>query len=143
RLQRYDVGADGDPVDPRRRGDHLLGAGVHGPRVGEVGVEPAAQALRLTDIDHPPGRVPEPVDTGRIRDRAGSGAIRTRIGHGTSLIGGYDGGPVSPPARRALWVQLTVIVSPLTVTFFAGSGLAAGPFFTDPSVALKALLWQG
>ena len=46
-LERLDLGADHDPVDAGGGGDHLLGARVQRPRVGEVGVEPLRRLFAL------------------------------------------------------------------------------------------------
>lgn len=35
------------------------------------------------------------------------------------------------------------MLSPLTVIFRSASGLAAGPFVTEPSLALNLLPWHG
>lgn len=61
-LERLDLGGDGDPVHRLGGEDHLPGALVQVDRVGEVRVEPAAQAPRLADVDHPAGAVTEAVD---------------------------------------------------------------------------------
>ena len=68
-LQRLDLGAHDRPLDARRGGDHLPGARVQRGDVGEVGVQPLPQALRLADVDDPAALVAEPVDA---RARAGS-----------------------------------------------------------------------
>ena len=44
---------------------------------------------------------------------------------------------------RRTGAHASVIESPLTVIFSAGSGLVAGPFFTLPSVTENSLLWHG
>jgi hypothetical protein len=52
-LQRLDLGADDGPLDAGRRRDHLPGARVQAGDVGEVAVQPLAQALGLADVDDP------------------------------------------------------------------------------------------
>jgi hypothetical protein len=69
-LERLDLGVDRDPVDGGGRGDHLLGARVHRPGVGEVGVEPLSQALGLADIDHPAAGVAEAINPRLLGNRA-------------------------------------------------------------------------
>ena len=80
-LERLDLGGDGDPVDRLGGEDHLPGALVQADRVGEVGVEPAAQVARLADVDHPAGAVAEAVDPWRLRDGAGRGTVRRGVSH--------------------------------------------------------------
>ncbi len=68
-LQRLHLGADDRPVDVGGRGQHRLRARMQRGEVGEVGVEPLAQALGLADVDHPAVRVPEPVDPWGLGNR--------------------------------------------------------------------------
>jgi hypothetical protein len=63
-LEGLDLGADDGPVDARRRGDHLAGARVQARDVGEVAVQPLAEALGLADVDDPAAGVAESVHTG-------------------------------------------------------------------------------
>ncbi len=80
-LQRLDLGADDRPLDARGRRDHLPGALVQVAEVGEVGVQPLAQALRLADVDDPAALIAELVDPRFERDRARRGPVGRGIGH--------------------------------------------------------------
>ena len=89
-LQRLDFGVDHRPLDAGRGHHHLAGARRQARQVGEVGVQPAAQALGLADVDHPAVRIPEPVDARFDGDRPGSRSVRRWIGHGfqvTAAVG--------------------------------------------------------
>src|SRR5262245_12620745 len=72
-LEGLHLGGDGHPVDGGRGGDHLRRSGVQGPWIREVRVDPAAQALRLSDVDHPTVAVTEAVHAGLLGNRARSG----------------------------------------------------------------------
>ena len=85
-LQRLDLGGDDRPLDGGRRRHHLAGARVQPGQIGEVGVQPAAQALRLADVHDPATGVAELVDAGSLRNRAHGGAIRRGICHAVKTI---------------------------------------------------------
>ena len=84
-LEGLDLGADDGPVDARRRRHHLAGARVQAGDVGEVAVQPLAEALGLADVDDPAAGVAEAVDAGRLGDAADRRAVRRRVGHGSRL----------------------------------------------------------
>ena len=88
-LQRLDLGADDGPLDARRGRHHLPGARVQARDVGEVAVQPLAEALGLADVDDPAVRVAEPVDPGD------SGMLPTagRYVDGSAMGPGYVGVP--------------------------------------------------
>ena len=73
--ERLDLVADLDPLDRLGRRDHLPGARQQRRRVAEVVVQPAAQALRLADVDDPAVLVLELVRPGRVGDGAGGGRV--------------------------------------------------------------------
>ena len=81
-LQCLDLGADHGPLDARRRRQHHLGARVQAGEVGEVGVEPLPERLRLADVDHPATLVAEPVDPWGL----GNLARRGPVGYGSAGI---------------------------------------------------------
>src|SRR4030095_7836216 len=126
--QRLHLGGDRDPIHAGRGGDHLGRAGVQAPRISEVRVEPLPEASRLPDVDHPAGAVAEPVHPRRLGDRArGGGEAASRAYHDASLSRASD----APD-------QLTVTVSPVTVTFSGASPRVKGcpvlgPLATEPS----------
>ena len=91
-LQGLDLGVDHGPLDLGRCRDHLSGPRVQAADVGEVGRQPAAQALGLADVDDPSVRIPEPVDARFDGNRSGRRSVRRGIGHALQ---------VSTAARRA------------------------------------------
>ena len=91
-LQGLDLGVDHGPLDLGRCRDHLPGPRVQAADVGEVGRQPAAQALGLADVDDPSVRIPEPIDARLDGNRPGRRSVRRRIGHALQ---------VSTAARRA------------------------------------------
>ena len=78
-----------DPLDPLRGLHHLPGALREQVRLDEVVRQPAPEALRLPDIDHPAFGVEELVRAGRVGDAAGLGA-----GDHASIVAGRMGGSV-------------------------------------------------
>ncbi|CAM2932428.1 hypothetical protein SAXI111661_09050 [Saccharomonospora xinjiangensis] len=80
-LECLHLGAHHGPLDARRRGDHLPGPRMQAGEVREVGVQPAAQALRLADVDDPAVRVAELVHAGRVGDGSRRGSVGGRVGH--------------------------------------------------------------
>ena len=89
--ERLDLVRGHDPLDPFRRLHHLPRALRQQVRLEEVVRQPAAEALRLPDIDHPTFGVEELIRAGRVGDAAGLGA-----GDHASIVAGSDGriGPV-------------------------------------------------
>ena len=71
--------------------------GAQPGQVGEVGVQPATQALGLADVDDPAVRIPEPVDARLDRDGPGRWSVRRGIGHGFQVSSAYR---LGPPDRR-------------------------------------------
>ena len=100
-LQRLDLGADHRPLHPCGRGHHLARPRMQVGEVGEVRVQPAAQALGLADVDHAPRRVGEAVDPGLLRDGARGGTVSGGIGHGPSSVGRGSDTPGRHRASRA------------------------------------------
>ena len=92
-LERLDLGADDGPVDPRRRGQHRLGARVEPREIREIGIEPGPQVLGLAHVDDPAAAVAEPVDPRRLGDRAGGRPVGMRIRHAATLWDAQDGEP--------------------------------------------------
>ena len=72
--ERLDLVLGDDPLDVIRGLHHLVGALRQRRRRGEVVREPAAQALRLPDVDDPALGVEELVRAGSVGDAAGLGA---------------------------------------------------------------------
>ena len=89
-LKGLDLGRNDGPVDATCTAHHRLGAGVQRPDVGEVGVEPRTQVLRLADVDDPILRIAEPIDAGRFGDRARRGPITRGVYHGVQPTDGDD-----------------------------------------------------
>ena len=87
-LERLDLGAHHGPVHPGGRPQHGLGPRVQAGEVGEVGVQPGPQVLRLADVDDPAGasgtgtrpatRGSSPAPAGRTADLPRSNSIRGR-----------------------------------------------------------------
>src|ERR1700736_5916460 len=94
-LQRLDFGVHHRPIDAARGHHHLPGARRQARDVGEVGRQPAAQALGLADVDHPAVRIPEPVDARLDGNRPGGRPVRRWIGHGFQVTA------AGPAGRRA------------------------------------------
>src|SRR5215210_4797347 len=81
--------------------------------------------------------VAKTVDARRVRDRPRRRSVGRRISHVATL----RRRPVSRAvARRDR--QARTMESPSTVMATSGSGLIAGPFFTEPSAMLKLLPWH-
>ena len=80
-LQGLDLCGHHRPLHGSGRGDHRPGARVQVRQVLEVVRQALAQALRLSDVDHPAVLVAEPVHPGRVRDRTRPGAVAGGIGH--------------------------------------------------------------
>ena len=96
-LERLDLGADHGPVDARRGGQHRLGARVQAGEVGEVGVQPLAEGLRLADVDDPAALVAEPVDARATRGSRPAPAGRP-CGSATKQLYAAAGLTNPPPA---------------------------------------------
>ncbi len=80
-LEGLDLGGDDRPVDARGGPHHRLRPGMQRGEVGEVGVQPLAQVLRLAHVDDPAVLVTEPVHPGGFGDRARCGSVSRRISH--------------------------------------------------------------
>ena len=96
-LQRLDFGVHHRPLDAARGHHHLARPRRQAGDVGEIGRQPAAQALGLADIDHPTMRIQEPVDTGLDGNRSGRRPVRRWIGHAIQ---------VSTACRPARWTTV-------------------------------------
>ena len=94
-LERLDLGGHHRPLHPPGAGHHLRGARVQPGHVGEVGVQPRAEALGLPDVDDRAGRVPEPVHPRRVGDAPRRRAVRRWIWHTTRVVEWQD----TPPSR--------------------------------------------
>ncbi len=99
-LEGLDLGAHHGPLDAGGRGDHLPGARVQAGEVGEVRVEPLAQALGLADVDDPAVRVGEAVHPRGLRDGPRGRAVRGGIGHDLTRVGPVPDTPGSGPVPR-------------------------------------------
>ena len=99
--ERLDVVADLDPLDGLGGRHHLGGAGRQVRP--EVVAQPAAQRLRLADVDHPAVGILELVGAGRIGDRAGRGSLHPSIvGCRARRAARSDHrSPTSSPAQRS------------------------------------------
>ncbi len=80
-LECLDLRGHHRPLHGRGRGDHGAGARVQARQVLEVVRQALAQALRLSDVDHPAVLVTEPVDPRRVGDLTRLGAVAGGVGH--------------------------------------------------------------
>ena len=81
-LQRLDFGAHHRPLDAACGHHHLARPWCQPGDVGEVGIQPAAQALGLADVDDAAVRIAKPIDTGFDGNRPWRRTVRRWIGHG-------------------------------------------------------------
>src|SRR5262249_50751330 len=83
-LERLDLGADDGPLDRSSAAHHRLGARVQVEDVLEVRRQPAAETLRLADVDDPAVLVAEPVDARLVRNRSRGWPVGCGISHRAS-----------------------------------------------------------
>ncbi len=80
-LERLDLRGHHRPLHGRGRSDHRPGARMQSGQVLEVVRQALAQALRLSDVDHPAVLVAEAIDPGGVRDLSRPGAVAGGVGH--------------------------------------------------------------
>ena len=90
-LKGFDLGVDDRPLHPGRGHHHLAGTRSESGQVGEVGVQPTAKALGLTDVDDPAVGVLEAVHPGFDGNRPRGRSVRRWIGHSSQAT--------APPRR--------------------------------------------
>ena len=105
--------------------------------VRKVGVQPAAQALGLADIDHPAVRVAEPVDARLDRNRPGSRPVRRGIGHRSRLVPVLSGpDDYSQAVRTRSAARSAVAAVTIATLVVAASGRAAAAPGTGDGCAI-------
>ena len=92
-LECLDLGAHHRPLDAARGHHHLARSRSQPGDIGEVGVQPAAQALGLADVDDAAVRIAKPVDAGFDGNRPGRRSVRRWIGHGIQVTAGRPAAP--------------------------------------------------